>query len=435
MEIGPPATTTLDDQGRTEKKIAPQFVWMTDFAAATEASKTLHRPLFVFFNLSWDQTSRQMRAGVLADPEVMQIVGERFVPVLADAAIEANKVRLMQYRVAVVPSIVVLSEDGEVLGISERDVASRQLVEMLDKISRCQPLKGEQPIPRQPSSGRTGRISTRFSMRAAIRGNGCSTRLMPSLPLALRSRKQRRFWRTSENNLKALQSLQTGTIPRRTIVEAEHEVLRNRAAVQRMTVDLDIKVRQLDEAREMLAVQIKFLELDLADAKLRMEAADEKLSRADEYYKKGAISTDRYDATRLDQRLAASQYERARMQLDLYRKALPDQEASANKDQSNADPQFKDVWMTDFDAAREKSLKLRGRWLHSSGLSGPDPARRCEPTFFRSPKCSEYCRSISSRSLSTLMPTSSTSCLRSTAFRLSWCSTTVAACCAARMES
>ena len=184
----------------------------------------------------------------------------------------------------------------------------------------------------------------------------------------------------SEQSLKRLQSLAPGTIPQKTILDAELDVKHKRIGFERLVADLEIKQRQFEDAKEMLAAQIKFLEIDLADAKLRLQHADDDLSGAVTLYKNAAISNEKYNAKLLAQRLAASQYERAQLLLELYRKAIPDKAAPVEKDQSNAEPQFKDVWLTDFAAADEQSRKLHrplvvyfwAKW------SGPDQKMKAE---------------------------------------------------------
>ncbi len=104
---------------------------------------------------------------------------------------------------------------------------------------------------------------------------------------------------SSEQSLKALQVANSdglGSIPRKTILDAENDARRNRAAMEKLAVDLDIKERQLEEAREMVAGQIKLLEIDLADAKLRLEHAENDLTRAAQLLKNASISREAYDA-------------------------------------------------------------------------------------------------------------------------------------------
>ena len=144
------------------------------------------------------------------------------------------------------------------------------------------------------------------------------------------------------------------TIPQKMILDAERDENHKMREFEKTMGDLKIKQRQVKKAREMLAAQVKFLEIDLADAKLRLRHADDDLSRAQALYKRSAMSQEEYDAKFLARQLAESQLERAQLLLDLYRKAVPGRDASAEKGPSDAP----NVWMTDFAAAQKMALKL-----------------------------------------------------------------------------
>ena len=45
--------------------------------------------------------------------------------------------------------------------------------------------------------------------------------------------------------------------------------------------------------------------------------------------------------------------------MELYRKALSEKAAPADKKQSTAEPQLVDAWMTDLEAAQKKALELQ----------------------------------------------------------------------------
>jgi multidrug resistance efflux pump len=135
----------------------------------------------------------------------------------------------------------------------------------------------------------------------------------------------------SEKQLKRLESTEKGVIPQSKIIDTTNDLRRNQAAVEKLSIDLTIKERQLDDARETLSAQIKLREIDVADAKLRLEQAESEFSRATQLHEKHAIAKEQYEASRVAQRLAESQYQRAQLLLELYRKALPGQGASPDK--------------------------------------------------------------------------------------------------------
>jgi type II secretory pathway pseudopilin PulG len=123
-----------------------------------------------------------------------------------------------------------------------------------------------------------------------------------------------------------------GLVEASVVSALQADTLREMAAVDRAVVQMQNARRREALARETLAAQIKFLEIDLADAKLRMQHADGELARADALHKKGAMTEGQYHESQLAQRLAASQYERAQLLLDLYRKALPGEGAGTDND-------------------------------------------------------------------------------------------------------
>jgi hypothetical protein len=294
---------------------------------------------------------------VLEAPEVNRIVSERFKLVFVDLDAPENGEKLIQFGIDANPTILVLREDGSVLSRSDGSMSKKQFLDVLNKINPAG----------QTAGGTDDRAAVELTRRAVFDvtsdGSGDPRKRVLDAAHAVTSARAavveaEAHLAEYEQTLKRLQSVAPGTIPQKAIFEAEQALARSRAALLKMRVELEIKESQLEEARESLATQIKFQELDLADAKLRLQHADDEWSRAESLYKKGAMTASQLQEAQLAQRLAASQLERARMLLELYRKAIPGKEAPADKDQSNAELQFKDVWMTDFDAAQELAIKL-----------------------------------------------------------------------------
>ena len=323
-----PDQTSFVDKTRVEPKLTLKSVWMTDFAAAEAAARKLHRPLIVFFQASWSAPDRRMEKEVLAVPEVLRIVSERFVAVHVD--VDANKEKVQQYGISRIPSVLVLGEEGRIIRLPG-GLTAKQFLDTLEKIGPdgrhddvsigSTAIEPPQRAPLGVTPDALGDPRKRIldaahavtSTRAAI--------TEAKVLLAI-----------SEQHLKALESVAPGAVPQKTILDARNEIVRNRAALERMVVDLDIKESQLEDARDMLATQIKLLEIDLADAKLRLEHASDESLRATQLLKTAAISKEEYETKALAERLAASQQERAQTLLELYRKALPAQKASDDKD-------------------------------------------------------------------------------------------------------
>jgi|GEM_PF-5313092 len=178
----------------------------------------------------------------------------------------------------------------------------------------------------------------------------------------------------AEQELKRTQTVAPGVIPQREVLRIERSLASARAALQSRRVDLEIREQQFEEAREMLAERIKLLEIDLADAKIRLEEADSEFSQASQLLKKGAIANEQYEKIRVARGLAESQYQRAQLLLDQYRKALPGETTAAANEPSAREKPYKGVWLSDFAAAQEQAAKTRrpivaffsARWVSPS---------------------------------------------------------------------
>lgn len=320
--------TSIVDKMRADQK--PTSDWKTDFAAAQGLALKQHRPLIAIFCRLADQTTHEFRAQVLEAPEVNRIVVERFKLVFVDLDAPENSDKLIQFGVDANPTILILREDGSILTRSEGGLSKIQFLDVLNKINRAgraeaganDGAKVEPPrragleltlgAPDDPRERLLDAAHAVTSARAAV----VEAEAHVAEPL---------------QTLKLLQSANakaSGSVPQKAILDAEQAFARGQASVQKMRVELEIKERQLDEARESLASQIKLQELDLADAKLRLQYADDQLARADNLYKKGAMADGQHQEAQLAQQLAKSQYLRALLQVELYHKALPDKPAA-----------------------------------------------------------------------------------------------------------
>ncbi len=96
------------------------------------------------------------------------------------------------------------------------------------------------------------------------------------------------------------------------------------ARLVKAKVDLRQAERQEELAREDLAAQIKLLEIDLADANLRLNHASMDEPRMKIAVERGAAPTSQYEKILLGIEQAKLQVDRAQTLLDRYRKALPE---------------------------------------------------------------------------------------------------------------
>jgi Bacterial type II/III secretion system short domain len=89
--------------------------------------------------------------------------------------------------------------------------------------------------------------------------------------------------------------------------------------------------RQLQLARENLAARIQLLELDLSDAVSRLEEAKESEAKTSRLIAKGYATTTEMDKNRRNVKRAELEVQRATIQLELYRKALPPKAQESSK--------------------------------------------------------------------------------------------------------
>jgi YHS domain-containing protein/thiol-disulfide isomerase/thioredoxin len=98
-------------------ELVPAKVWKTDFAAAQEEAKQLHRPLVIHFCATWCGPCKKMERVVLDSAQVLKIVDAGFVGVKVD--VEKNAVVQKKFKVESLPTDLIVSPEGKVLYRSE----------------------------------------------------------------------------------------------------------------------------------------------------------------------------------------------------------------------------------------------------------------------------------------------------------------------------
>lgn len=88
----------------------------TSYAEALEASKSLKRPIFLYFGADWCAYCRKMKSTTLSDEEVRQKLAKEYVPCFIDT--DADRATSRKYKVAGIPAYMVLSQDETVLARS-----------------------------------------------------------------------------------------------------------------------------------------------------------------------------------------------------------------------------------------------------------------------------------------------------------------------------
>jgi hypothetical protein len=121
--------------------------------------------------------------------------------------------------------------------------------------------------------------------------------------------------------------LSPGVIPEIEVSNAQTNFKRKVAAMNRVRAELAGKERLLSLAKEHLDAQIKFAELELKKAQVRLEQAALAEKRAEKLIQNNAISSEEYEKTLAASRRAALDVSHATTRYELLRKGLPDREA------------------------------------------------------------------------------------------------------------
>lgn len=114
----------------------PGILFLTDEASARQQARAEGKWVFIEFYASWCLPCRWMNASTFQDPEVAELMQAHFVPVRADVD-RAEGFRLFgAYNVTVLPTLIILDEEGRVVA---REEESLTIVQMLDMLREHQP--------------------------------------------------------------------------------------------------------------------------------------------------------------------------------------------------------------------------------------------------------------------------------------------------------
>ena len=86
--------------------------WRADWAAARIESAQTHKPIFADFTASWCPPCQEMKRTTWADNTVKQAL-EKYIPVKVD--VDAHPELSQQYGVNAMPTMAIVSEQGEIL--------------------------------------------------------------------------------------------------------------------------------------------------------------------------------------------------------------------------------------------------------------------------------------------------------------------------------
>jgi len=94
----------------------PAWPWSKDYAGARAVAEARGKPLLLVFSASWCPPCQQMKRNTWPDPDLQQLVNDRFVAVYIDVDHRANHPVAARHAIDVIPTIVVAASDGEPIG-------------------------------------------------------------------------------------------------------------------------------------------------------------------------------------------------------------------------------------------------------------------------------------------------------------------------------
>ena len=89
--------------------------WRTDLAAAITEAQQSKKPVLVDVSASWCPPCKVMKHEVWPDAQVRAAVTSRFVPVLIDPDLPANREILQRYSVRGFPTVLLLDSSGTLI--------------------------------------------------------------------------------------------------------------------------------------------------------------------------------------------------------------------------------------------------------------------------------------------------------------------------------
>lgn len=114
----------------------PGIVFLTDEASARHQATLEGKRTFIEFYAAWCLPCRWMNASTFQDPEVVALMRENYIPVRADVDRGEGFRLFSAYNVTVLPTLIILDEQGNVIA---REEESLTIVQMLDLLREHQP--------------------------------------------------------------------------------------------------------------------------------------------------------------------------------------------------------------------------------------------------------------------------------------------------------
>jgi hypothetical protein len=124
--------------------ILTSTAWLADFGEAQALARKHNRPLLVHFHADWAAPCWQMKE-VLYKPRVIRFLHDHFIPVFIDVDRDDAKKVMGQYGINSVPSDLMLTPDGVVVGRSQGTKTEQAVMDMVPSIPGSAPEPTQKP--------------------------------------------------------------------------------------------------------------------------------------------------------------------------------------------------------------------------------------------------------------------------------------------------
>jgi YHS domain-containing protein/thiol-disulfide isomerase/thioredoxin len=153
--------------------LVPAKVWKSDFAAAQEEAKQLHRPLVIHFYATWCGPCKKMEREVLDSAQVLKTIDSGFVGAKVDVV--KNPAVQKKFKVEILPTDLIVSPEGKVLIRSEGyDDQGRKYLTNINRIDAQYAAEGKR-------LARTDAVAeTKPQQKPAVVANNTAAKTVPA---------------------------------------------------------------------------------------------------------------------------------------------------------------------------------------------------------------------------------------------------------------
>jgi hypothetical protein len=309
-----------DHGGQPPQNKDASLGWTTDYYDTLVTAREGKQPLLLYFHADNSLPDRVLERRFLKNGEVRAYLESHFQPVSVHVHTAEGKELLDRYDVRMTPTLVFIDPTGETLKRIE-GLPNGTAGAFVAELQRIAEPKREEPA--DPKT--TGPLPVRLSPEPV---SDPRQRVLDAESGILKAQTEITQAKTAVARSEQLEKLmqqayRTGGAPQKEMLAATAELEKDEAVLRRAVNELQTAERQLQLAREFLDGQIKLAELELQQAKSRLDVATKDEARSLELSKKNVISRSEVDTSVAAREQAQIQVKRAATILELYQKPLP----------------------------------------------------------------------------------------------------------------